>query len=359
MKSILAILLFTIGGGCTQDKVLQENVQLYYQKINEAESYIVCENYKKALTLYEQAFQYKTYPFAIDLYNQMYCASFAGNEDVMYESARKLVTNKGLSLATIEKHYSILRNNEKKWEIFKNWYPEGHQVFLELSNAEARALFNKIADDDQKFRVYEDRYTTYKEANETVDSINFNLIKSFIDKNGYPTQEMIGMKEISYKPGFIEYLYIPLRHYYHHLFSGFIKTDITDALVEEVKKGNLEPDYMEEFIHAGNPAAMKISHSRALNNAILSVINDNLYISPIDSLYLSRIDSMRSELYLEDTKSLYAKSIFSLDRSKPFSLKHTTFIATYNLTNPEEEAMTVQIFQLVPLTKKDEYFNCQ
>ena len=356
-KYFILIFIFFISCSNSENAVV-ENIQLYHKFVNQAEDFIVCEKYNDAVNTYKEAFHYKKNPFAIDIYNRMHCAAKIKNEDLMYQDAKSLVTNKGVSFDLFEKRfYSILRKNKEKWEAFKNWHPKGREQFISKADTEASKLFRELDYLDQKFRAQDPTYTVLADTIKKVDQAIMKQFRAFIDENGYPTQEMIGVREtVGNEPGFSDFSHLILIHYYGN-FNDF-DFDLTPQLLNEVKKGAMEPDYMEQFVHTKKRFSSKSKDLKQLTSQPISIINGNYYIAKMDSMETAKEDSIRAEMFLESNASLHNKAFKSIDFFQPFAFKPTGLTVEFNLSYPEQEEIMVNLHELVKFDPKNVDIHC-
>lgn len=346
----------------------KEDVQLYHQLINEASNHIVCFEYEKAMEKYKSAFQYKREPFAIDIYNKMHVAFYIKDYDIMLECAKRLVSEKGLSLTAIAEAtgYRNFRSQEPYWSEFQEWYPEGREEFLTSSNQEDIQLFRKVLEDDQKFRRHPDRYTTYLKQNDSIDQVNAKLIRDYIKLHGYPTENRIGVYETSYRRGavgnrvFRDFLNVVFRHY----FGNFKKFDfdLTDDLLDAVKQGHLHPELFKQYMMQINqikPENENLIPGRAHEASVVHIINAEPYITTIDEELIELSDSLRAELYLSDSETLFSKAAFSTPHEDlPFNLFYVNNLSIFDIPDPVQKEMHIEVLRLKPLENGEEYYNC-
>jgi len=341
-----------------------EDVQLYHQLVNEASNHIVCFRYEAAMEKYKEAFRYKREPFAIDIYNKMHVAIFMDDYNTMLECAKRLVSEKGMSLAAIEEAtgYRNFRTQESYWEQFMEWYPEGREIFLSNSNQEDIQFFRQLLEDDQKFRRHPDRYTTFLKQNDSIDQVNAKLIRDYIQLHGYPAENRIGVSETSRRGGsaFVDFLVTPFRHYYGN-FEKF-DFDLSDVLHEAVHLGHLHPELFKQYmmqIKQIKPENRNLIPGRAHEAAVVHLINGDPYITFIEENLIDLSDSLRAELYLSDTKTLFSKAVFSVHNSNlPFNLFFVNEATVVNLSDPEQKKMYIDFFGLQRLENVKEYYNC-
>jgi len=369
MKLILSLFfsafVFVACTNSTPDHY-DEDVRLYHLLINEAAKHIVCFEFIDAMESFKEAFKYKREPFAIDLYNKLHVAIFIEDFETMMDCAKRLVSEKGMLLASFKEApgYRNFRKQIKYWEKFKDWYPEGRESFLDSSNQEHIAFFRQLVEDDQKFRRHPERYTTFRVQNDSMDQVNIRKIKDYIQEFGYPTENRIGVW-VSYDRagrGFRDYLVTPFRHY----FGNFDKFDydLTPVLTAAVLAGDLHPELLKMYmlqVRGFKPESEydNLIPGRSFEASVIHFVNHEPYIITLDTEMIGLSDSLRTEIYLSDSKRLFSKAAFSaLNENLPFSLFLVNGASHFNFSDPEQEEMFIDMLMLKPLVNGEEYYDC-
>ena len=171
----LYILILIVSNSYGQ---LQDNVKLYYDKVNEAEQEVINENFKKAINFYNEAFVHKT-PFCKDLYNQSICFAIINKKRKCIKNIQKLIDyNYPLdSLLVNEKLNKIISKHE-----FKSNY---------IYDINYRYALDSIFERDQFYRKL-DRIV-YKDSIKHIDTLNVIRLLSLIKEKGFPTEQKIGV----------------------------------------------------------------------------------------------------------------------------------------------------------------------
>jgi len=366
LSYILIIILSISFSGCNNDKVseVSENIRLYHQLINDAANHIVCFEYKEAMEMYKKAFEYKRESFAIDIYNKMHVAIFIEDFETMLECAKRLVSEKGLSLNAFEEAegYRNFREQTKYWERFKDWYPEGRENFLNSSNQEHITLFRQVLEDDQKFRRHPERYTTYRAQNDSMDQVTIRIIKDYIQEFGYPNENRIGVFETFGRDGraFTDFLVTPLRHYYGN-FEKF-DYDLTPILIDAVLAGDLHPELLKMYkmqIRQLRLDYVNLIPGRAHEAAVIHLINHKPFITSLNQELIGISDSLRAEVCLSDSNTLFSKAAFSaLNKELPFNLFYVNEAIRVNFSDEEQKKMFIDFYGLQFLDNGEEYIHC-
>ncbi|TVR86768.1 MAG: hypothetical protein EA411_09630 [Saprospirales bacterium] len=365
---LLTLLLSFLACANQKSQNYPEDVKLYHQLINKASSHIVCYEFQMAMQKYKEAFQYMREPFAIDIYNKMHVAIFIEDYDTMLECAKRLVSEKGMTLAPFEEAtgYRDLRMQESYWEQFREWYPEGRESFLTTSNQEDIQFFRQMLEDDQKFRRHPERYTTFLKQNDSIDQVNAKLLRDYIQTNGYPTENRIGVFETSFRAGgvgkrvFRDFLNVVFRHY----FGNFRKFDfdLSDILLEAVHHGHLHPELYKQYmmqIMQIKPENENLIPGRAHEASVVHLINGKPYITTIDEELIGLSDSLRAELYLSDSRTLFSKAAFTaLNQDLPFNLFYANSVSIFEIPDPEQKEFNNKVLRLKLLENGEEYYDC-
>lgn len=96
----------------------------------------------------------------------------------------------------------------------------------------------KIYGFDQGIRDFNINFDR-REIMPKVDTLNFNRIVSFLTQNGYPTQDLLGEKNMEHECVGAAFTAV-LLHNPHRLVN---EQKYFDLFLNEVRKGNLEPDF--------------------------------------------------------------------------------------------------------------------
>ncbi|TVQ51582.1 MAG: hypothetical protein EA362_00120 [Saprospirales bacterium] len=355
------LILLLLGNPIISNK---NNIFLYHDLINQASAYIACYEYDKAQLKYQEAFQHNKEPFAIDIYNKMHVAIYSEDYQTMLECAKRLVSEKGLSLAAFEEAegYRNFREQLEYWEKFKEWYPEGRETFLNSSNQEHIALFRQVLEDDQKFRRHPERYTTYLPQNDSIDQVNAKIIKDYISVYGYPPENRIGVLETNErgKTAFMDFLMIVFRHY----FGNFEKFDfdLRPVLIKAVKEGHLHPELLKMYLMQIKdmfPEYDKLIPGKTMEASVIHEISGQVFIASYNKDLITITDSYRKIFSLSNSYLLFKKAAFSaLNLDLPFELFYTNRRSILNLAIPEQKDMFIEFLQLRPLIDGEDYIHC-
>jgi hypothetical protein len=165
---------------------LKLSVKNYYKSVNDAENFIIQNDFKTAIKHYNKAFDFKE-PFCKDTYNQAVCYA-------ILNKSRKCLKNINILLKYGYPIDSIL-SNEKLKNIAQ------HNKFKEkpIYDFSFRKTMDSLLEKDQFFRRL-DRIT-YKDSIRKIDSTNVLKLLKLIDKKGFPSERNIGVySNFDYQP---------------------------------------------------------------------------------------------------------------------------------------------------------------
>ncbi len=351
----LQILIFIlIFGSCKQIKSdnIPSNLDKYYEATSQAEVFIVCKKFHEASQKYKEAFKFKEEPFLVDLYNSMYSNHLAGNTFGIFNDLKSIVKISGISLNCIKNAYAFATKYEQEFKEFEDWYPLGLSYNKSRKNTKLTEMVIEMDANDQKFRGGEDRYTVYKEANSSMDSINFFKVLSLLRSHGYPKESEIGVYEEFDFTGFDSRLETVLIHCFQSTEKRWYKKSLVDELDSileiSVKQGRLHTEELFEYRYHKRRYERNYED---LNYYELpfSIINNNTYVLPIDFEKIDSINQEFKKLYLDPVEIQYFKAKYILENRplKFFKISERGCCNFLNLKDPSQEFVAVQILGLV------------
>lgn len=158
------------------------------------------------------------------------------------------------------------------------------------------------------------------------------------------------------RKGFQDILLITFLHAFQNVNKDFsiengqnLIDDLNEQLLAELHKGRLHPERYMNYLygreaHSGNMGIKNFAEPP------LTIINGNYYIKPIDESLIDSLNRVRKKMYLEDIKSLYDKALYmSQNPGFDFDLLSQGCCVSYNLKYPDQEALTAEMFGVVPL----------
>ncbi len=284
-----------------------ENIEKYYENINEADYLIVKKEYNKALTLFDKAFEYKKIPFARDLYNAGMCALLL-NDEKAFNYFEKLA-QKGILLESLPTKELITLNKEK-YDAFEVKYTEQRKKALITKNIKLKNEIVKMLEHDQELAREKDFDKTKRPKYYQALFQHSKRISKIIEDFGFPNEDIIGID----KPHEETKLYFILLHHFqaiqieyyfqnHDSLSGYSKKDfgidslkfsslnLLSSLKNEVVKGRLSRTMFAELEEI-------ISQSKY--GLLLNILVDKKVAKIVYNMNeIPAIDSARKQIYLE------------------------------------------------------------
>lgn len=234
----------------------------YHKVIVKAESAIIDSNYSYAVYLYDSLFREYNFVFARHCYTATQTAIVAENLDKAFYFLKRGV-RQGLTKDLIQ-YTPLLRDiqDDKRWgDFIENQYDSLRSLYLSSIDLNLRDEIGKLYALDQLYtrKVNESKFIRYFISNHSwkrnIKKLVERKLVPLIQTYGFPGEKQIGLKAISFKyesdsvitntldnytkgHGFIgnlsaQYMLI---HYFSTSHEAF-----NDLLIDEVKKGNLEP----------------------------------------------------------------------------------------------------------------------
>lgn len=301
----------------------------YYKLVNNAELYIINEDYSSSVNEYLQAFQIKGIdPFAKDYYNASLCAIQENKMNLAFDWCKKLVDN-GLDKKIIENNPSFLPLvGSKKWKNLISTEPSSFRKSLidTLNNLYIR---------DQYYRIKPGSYKIYADSIKMVDKQNDRILRDIIGRYGYPSEKLLGF---SNGVGFDQKFEMVI---WHQTNLNKI-SDYTDILRDASKSGLVPPQRAGALIENHTGLSLynmepyyKLSCSMC-SDSIQSDISKKLFYWEIPKEKLARFDSLRSEIGLESLQDFKMKTLYALEHDSPYLFYGKGAISTFIFRSDEE-----------------------
>lgn len=202
-------------------------IKFYYPYINQAEYFIVKNNFPKALLCYQKAFEKVTHCFAKDEYNALLCSILANRKESNYYMERLAL--KGVKLDFLEKNMVIKKKfltNDKR-----NKYKE---CYKERSSFDSILIMKlqKLEKLDQDIRSPNHLHMSniWK-----TDSSNAKSLLDIIYDQGFPSEELIGYEGILPNENLYSLIII-----HQNRLSGYF--NFSTVLLDAVRQGRLLPN---------------------------------------------------------------------------------------------------------------------
>ncbi len=278
-----------------------QNAIKYNRLVNKAELSVVDSNYTEALNFYQTAFSELEYPFTIDYYNALLCATFTGDYDLSFEYMYRLV-DKGIE-------YDKFKNNkylkplqaDKRWADFKNYYDENHQKIVSRFDIELKAELDSMHERDQK--ANRDRYKNPALRYKFDSTIYANIVrmKEIFEIYGFPTEEDLGVKAFND----YQFSYFIMTTHYFQVCEHFNKKDSLNylpILEKAVLDGKLSYRF---FLSNFNDLQLNKYASN-----VVYLVDTNIILPNIDTNSLSVINANRAKLGIGTVAETHKKTIF-------------------------------------------------
>jgi len=276
----------------------------YQSFVIDAELSIVDGDCKKALRLYENAFNVATDEFwSKDLYNASICAAKLGQDSLSVYYLSQLVS-KGIRLKNVlHKTHRPL----KKSTYYRALKEKEKESCLEASksyNYKLRFSLDSLLDTDQGIRSRKYGYPD-SDTIRHVDSLNILKLAEIISEYGFPNEHVIGLgdKGLDYHSHLPHYFV--LRHY-----AQFGHRALIDSLLPAVEKGE-----MSRLLYAELMDKVKNNNERTYSKygtiAFIKVKN-TIYSQDRDDSLINQMNVSRRELNLDSWCNYRRKVLFML-----------------------------------------------
>ena len=309
MKYILVFLVTTLLTSSTRKD--KSNLYLNYSlSVNQAESFILKENYSEALLHYKKAFSINVKPIAKNCFTAMQVATIENDIKFFKNSLKKgferglipeYLTNDSLIGNYISKH-NLDKFIKSQFKILNKKYKESINYALLDS-------INKLSDLDNKWKIYYlDSLSTYDSKNKDIywkkyDSIISDIVDvkliPLITKYGFPEERNIdlnylGIKSLSNKPNY-DYSFgnnkakLILLHYYSYprdksynqllkneVFKGNLQPEIYASIMDFQSKFSIIDEYYNEWHQTDDKTKFEAINKRRLEIGLLPFEEKNL-----------------------------------------------------------------------------------
>lgn len=176
-----------------KDNLVVPETLSYFKITKQAEDCILIRQYGKAKTLYDNLLTEHNYMFARDMHNAVRCAIFARDYNRVVFWCKKLAL-KGVPLIYFDAKIFDAVKKQPQWQDFLDAYSNLNKAHKEGLNKTLIKRITDLIETDQKVYVKNSIEpvdgTILAETTEFVDDEFIKLIK----KEGYPTEEQIGVR---------------------------------------------------------------------------------------------------------------------------------------------------------------------
>lgn len=315
---------------CSNCILGQSNYIAYSNYINKAELYITENKFSDALVYYDSTLSVKDIPFARDAYNAAVCAAMVKNDKKCY-SYLKVLIDKGVSLKHIQS-VDVLNCflKTKKGKQLTD-YTKHNDVHY---NKRLRFIIDSLETADQFFRSKEGKYVVYMDTIKKIDASNAFFLVKFIEKYGFPSEEMIGIKDDSLSMQ-LPY-YVIIMHQQNGSPSSVM--NFSEILVKALRNNEIEPHIATELIDRSDGTDRYGTEAYGLTKYVLDSATSvkAQYSNPVQVYnsvkwgyvninpdYISKINKERNAIGIGSVEEGRKKGIYQQLKDKRFKL--TTF----------------------------------
>lgn len=212
----------------------------YNRTINQAESYIVKNNFEDALGKYEEALNYVNYGYAKDYYNAAFIASYVKDTLTTIRYLDSCIV-RGVPQKWIKKSskFDWLKSTDN-WNEFIKRIPDLKNKYEARVNSTYSKKLYQIFDKDQKSRSWFNAKFKKKKMRE-VDEEGFKQLNDLINTYGFPSERKIGNEDWALNNMTIRILFM-------HYVQSTMDPSFFEGLKNEVLKGNLHPNNYAHII---------------------------------------------------------------------------------------------------------------
>jgi hypothetical protein len=307
LSSIFSILFITAKGQVTS----------YHSSVLNAERCLISNKLDSSLYYYNLSFNKLKNPFSRDLYNASVVAVKTGKNKL----ANKFLTR----IIELGAEVNILSENKVLEKYFKNdgkiFYQNAHNI-RPTYNTKFRTEIKQMFERDQYYRLKRNGNKAYIDSIKVADAQNIKSLLNFINKNGFPTESLIGIDSKAYEVAYISVIL------FHQGNGAEQQYNFSDIIIDNVKKGTLDNrlgndlfnrnsgfysfDYMRfelvKVIDSTKPATRR-------NNYVL-IDSSKWGFMPYSEKEIQKIDQSRKAFFLDDYKTHLQKILFNRDKQE-------------------------------------------
>ncbi len=307
------ILLFLITSISFVLKSQDDFTKTYYPQINKAELEIVQGNYKKALLHYKKAFKsIKVSGFGKDYYNASMCCNLLGELELGFKYIEKII-GKGVAYNFFKMNEHHFENliYDTRWDDIMTEYQSrqtasfGRTVSVLIQGTLGEILFRDT--ESREARKRGEKVNVVKS-----DSLNIASLLKIVAEEGFPREEVIGMRNATDISN--DFYQLVILHHMRNWSKDRQKVDLRPMIKEWIKEGRMYPETGMDFINFGNSLVEReypVSYGRV--NMIRFMGDDSFYTKNYTAEEMREIDKQRSELGLESIKEYESKQAFQIE----------------------------------------------
>lgn len=279
-----------------------DSVNKYYQHKYLAENAIMDADYPHAVKEYKIAYQYKT-PNGVDLHNSFKVA-YICRDSAMAKSWHDTGILHGWTKSGFEEtEYGKSIKNDGLYQWINSNYDSLHRIALNSNMPKVARIMDSVLHADQAVRPILNRPITEKETQSMVhaDSINIVFLKRYMEQNGYPDFEKVGVFEEFNYPSTIWFVL------YH---TRYISKELNKLCFQAVLEGKMPPGEYASIVDMQENAPAYFEQPKWDKNGNIPI--------PLTGTERAAINELRAKLFLEPIEDYHKKLLFQKDKNHPF-----------------------------------------
>ena len=305
MKNTFYILLIAIIFSCSKTK--EFNSEEYFKYINNAELAICDENFEKAISEYEVAFNAIEKPFGKDVFNSALSSQLMNDFEKRDNYLQQIIDNSN-ELDFVKSVFVSKYMTESEW----NKLISKREIKY---NQALRTEFNEIHDRDQLFRPM---YETHDDTINSNRKINLKRILQFADSNGFPSQVELGYSNyLRNQPHDIVLHHTAQRRSYDKTVI-----DLEPILKTAVKNGRFDPEqaiFYLNFQDDQEKGWFEVYSSWQYKHPLLpDSLNNKVWFPKLNEEQIFKVDEKRKEWFANSISEIKTKGNFLNKSNLPF-----------------------------------------
>lgn len=314
----------------------------YNAKINLAESFIIEEEFSKALNQYRKCFSSFNKPFAKDLDNALNCAVKAKDFKTCSDITKKLLAI-GCNVDFFRKQKSLSDFvKSKEWFKLLESSVYFQTQYYKNNNWALRAKIEELIARDQSWRNLDPHYTTLKDSTFNEDNHIMEELLSIME-NEYPDEYEIGVflrsdTIIAYSP-----LNIILLHNYSNNKDYKEGIDLTEVLIKHVEAMHMPVDVFAYLNDRSGEYKMGNGFGR---EGLVWLLDGEYCFEIMEDDWKAQMNKRRKEFGMEDLDLSRKKVLFEHTKDSSFHFFHDTPLFSASMP----EAIVKKFFQKFDLS---------
>ncbi|MEL6390098.1 MAG: hypothetical protein AAFQ02_08030 [Bacteroidota bacterium] len=302
---ILILLLFL--SSCQTDPSDIDDVQSYFDDVNQAELLICNEEFAKAAKLYKRAFRSIEKPFGKDVFNAALCNHLGGDIKVR-DRYLKLILHNTDDASYVHSVFVNDYISESTWDELISTKQVDY-------DEELREEFVEIYERDQRFRPMYDTHDDTINANR---KLNLSRILAITETNGFPSH-----LELGYQPDLRgQKHHIVVHHTAQRRSKDKTTMDLEPILLEAVHGGRLDPEnaiYYMNFQNDREKGPFEVCSMWQFYHPLLpDSLNQQLWSPDLSPEGISKANEVRRQWYASSIEDIITKANYLSTANRPF-----------------------------------------